>query len=175
MIPRPWALFAIAIPCLIWVSASSAQNASSNGQAAQATAPSAPSDSSAPKSPQTPKKIWTNDDIADLRANSTISTVGDQKNVTRRTNTWRPSSDDLVRSYRDQIDQLQARVAGIDKQIADLRGALNGKAVDSTRKYEPLGGKIGDWNSQIDQLQKNRQDLLRQIDALETRLRQSNP
>jgi chromosome segregation ATPase len=155
-------LFAAAILFLASRSASFAQDAS-------------PNDSSAPKASQKPKKTWTNDDVTDLRAHSTISTVGEEKNDARKPGMRRPSSENSVRAYRAQIDQLQARLADIDKQIASLRAAENGETVDSTRKYDAFGGKIGDWKAQIDQLQKNRQDLLRQIDAVETQLRQNNP
>jgi uncharacterized protein YukE len=172
---RPWVLFAAVVLSLFSASAPFAQDASPGGPADSPPAPSGTNDSPASKAPQNPKRVWTNDDLAGFRANSTISTVGDDKNVTRRSGTRRTSSDYLARRYRAQIDQLQAQLADIDKQIANLRGALSGKTVDSTRKYEPLGGKIGDWKSQMDQLQKNRQNLLRQIDALETQMRQSNP
>lgn len=172
---RPLTLFAAAILSLAPLSASLAQNASKNGQPADSAAQTPPNGSSAPKASQKPKKIWTNDDVSDLRAHSTISTVGDEKNGARRPVVRRPSSDYLVGAYRAQIDQLQARVADIDKQVASLRAAQSGKTVDSSRKYDAAGGKIGNWNAQIDQLQKNRQDLLRQIDAVEAQLRQSNP
>jgi hypothetical protein len=59
--------------------------------------------------------------------------------------------------------------------MSDLHDALNGKTVDSSRKYDPWGGKQGDWNTQIDQLQKNRDNVLQQIDTLESQIKKLNP
>jgi prefoldin subunit 5 len=81
----------------------------------------------------------------------------------------------MVKYYRQQIDQLQAQADGIDKQIANLHDAMNGKTVDSSRNYDPWGGKQGDWNTQIEQLQKNRENVLQQIDMLESQIRKVNP
>jgi predicted nucleic acid-binding Zn-ribbon protein len=114
----------------------------------------------------------------DLRANSTVSVVGTRKKNAPQPNYNYPSyrqSEYMVKMYRQQIDQLQAQVDGIDKQIENLRDAMNGKTVDSSRKYDPWGGRQGDWNSQIDQLQKNRENVLKQIDSAEEQLRKLNP
>ena len=60
----------------------------------------------------------------------------------------------MVKYYRQQIDNLQQQSDAIDKQISNLQNAKNGKTVDSTRTYNPWGGVQGDWNAQIEQIQK---------------------
>jgi uncharacterized protein YukE len=157
---------------------------------AQCTAPIAPSpataaassdkkDSSDSKTTPKPKKVWTNDDMAELRANSTVSVVGPQaqgRKTQQRNYYPNPSqSESVVKMYRQQIDQLQVQVDSIDKQIANLRDALAGKTVDSSRTYDPWGGRQGDWSSQIDQLQKSREGVLKQIDKVEEQIRKLNP
>jgi len=56
-----------------------------------------------------------------------------------------------------------------------LQDAKSGKTVDSSRTYDPWGGKTGDWNAQIEQLQKNRDNLLKQIDSIQDQIRKLNP
>jgi hypothetical protein len=157
---------------------------------AQDTAPIAPTpataaassdkkDSSDTKTAPKPKKVWTNDDMAELRANSTVSVVGPQaqgRKIQQRS--YYPNatqSELMLKMYRQQIDQLQVQVDSIDKQIANLRDAIAGKTVDSSRTYDPWGGRQGDWSSQIDQLQKNRGSVLKQIDTVEEQIRKLNP
>jgi uncharacterized protein YukE len=167
-------IFAFAV-----LAASYAQDAPTNAQTS--TPPAASSDKKVTtdaKAAPKPKKVWTNDDMNDLHANSTVSVVGTHKKSAPQRNYNYPSSQQseyMVKMYRQQIDQLQAQVESIDKQIENLRDAMNGKTVDSSRKYDPWGGKQGDWNSQIDQLQKNRENVLKQIDSVEEQLRKLNP
>jgi parvulin-like peptidyl-prolyl isomerase len=157
---------------------------------AQDTAPIAPTPATAAASsdkkvssdtrtPPKPKKVWTNDDMAALHANSTVSVVGPQAQGRKtQQRSYYPNatqSESMVRMYRQQIDQLQAQVDSIDKQIASLRDAIAGKTVDSSRTYDPWGGRQGDWSSQIDQLQKNRESVLKQIDTVDEQIRKLNP
>jgi prefoldin subunit 5 len=83
-------------------------------------------------------------------------------------------SESVIKMYRQQIDQLQAQLDSIDKQIANLRDAIAGKTVDSSRTYDPWGGWQGDWSSQIDQLQKSREGVLKQIDSVEEQIKKLN-
>jgi uncharacterized protein YukE len=155
---------------------------------AQDTAPIAPTpataaassdkkDSSDTGTAPKPKKVWTNDDMAELHANSTVSVVGPQPRKTpqRRYDPNATQTESAVKMYRQQIDRLQTQVDSIDKQTANLRDAIAGKTVDSSRTYDPWGGRQGDWSSQIDQLQKTREGVLKQIDSVEEQIRKLNP
>jgi hypothetical protein len=177
VIRRSVMLIAAGIASLGAFSPAFAQDTAPKAQASsQTAAPTEKKDSPAAKPEQKPKKVWTNDDMADLHANSTVSVVGNRNKNPQQTY-YPPAgqTDYYVKMYRQQIDQLQARVDGIDKQIANLQDAKNGKTVDSSRTYDPWGGKQGDWNSQIDQLQKSRENILQQIDSLESQIRKLNP
>lgn len=170
-------LAAVGIFCLASIPASFAQDTSANSQTPAQQAPTSDKrDSPDAKPAPKPKKVWTNDDMSDLHANSTVSVVGTRKKSAPPTYYPNPGqSEYMVKYYRQQIDQLQAQADGIDKQIANLHDAMNGKTVDSSRNYDPWGGKQGDWNTQIEQLQKNRENVLQQIDMLESQIRKVNP
>jgi len=144
---------------------------------ATAAASSDKKDSSDTRTSPKPRKVWTNDDMAALHANSTVSVVGPQprKAPQRRYYPNATQSESVVKMYRQQIDRLQTQVDSIDKQIANLRDAIAGKTVDSSRTYDPWGGRQGDWSSQIDQLQKTRESVLKQIDTVEEQIRKLNP
>ena len=136
-------------------------------------------DSSAQASAPKPKKVWTNDDMGDLHQNSTVSVVGKRKN-SQPDNRYRYSpppgqSEYIVKMYRQQLDRLQAQSDAIDKQISQLQDAKNGKTVDSSRNYDPWGGRQGDWDAQIAQLRKNKDNVQQQIDSVEEQIRKLNP
>jgi hypothetical protein len=126
-----------------------------------------------------PKKVWTNDDMASLDHHGDVSIVGKRKPpqpVYHANDYARNGNNDYrVKYYRQQIDYLQQQADQIDKQISTLQDAKSGKTVDSERTYNPWGGVQGDWNAQISQLQKNKENVETQIDSLEEALRKLGP
>lgn len=150
-----------------WAAASQAPQSSqavspqSVGQpaASQATAPAA--SSQAPD-----KKVWTNEDMTDLRDHSAISTVGNAPSKPAKPSD-KPSPVSKSKNttwYRDQIDKLQAKIPPLDDKIHDLQAALSGQQVTETRQYG--GAKPDDWRDQLDRLQKQRDDIVAKISAL---------
>jgi|SRR5580658_1333988 hypothetical protein len=170
-----------------------AQDAATNGQNAKAPAASAstaapsgdpsastdPKDASASGASAKPKKVWTNDDMGSLDRHSDVSVVGKRKppQPTYHPNSYprNGNTEYMVQYYRRQIDYMQQQADEIDKQISTLQDAKNGKTVDSQRTYNPWGGVQGDWSAQIAQLQKNKDNVLAQIDSLEEALRKLDP
>ena len=136
-------------------------------------------DASASGTAEKPKKVWTNDDMGSLDHHSDVSVVGKRKppQPTYHPNSYprRGNAEYMVQYYRQQIDYMQQQADQIDKQISTLQDAKNGKTVDSQRTYNPWGGVQGDWNAQIAQLQKNKDNVLQQIDSLEEALRKLDP
>ena len=126
-----------------------------------------------------PKKVWTNDDMGSLDRHGDVSVVGKrqpaQNNYNGRYSPPPGQSENMVKFYRQQIDNLEKQKDQIDKQISNLQDAKNGKTVDSTRTYNPWGGVQGDWNAQIEQLEKSKEGVQRQIDSLEEQIRKVNP
>jgi outer membrane murein-binding lipoprotein Lpp len=159
-----------------------AQETSSNHQSAAqapaqlpAPAPADKKDSAAPAPAPKPKKVWTNDDLNELRGDEPVSVVGAQTKNTGRSYSPPPGQTDFaVKMLRQQIDQVQSQIDAVDKQISEIRRSLNGKGSDSERKYDPWGGVPGDLNAQVDQLRARRSSLVKQQDSIEEQLRKLN-
>lgn len=145
------------------------------------TGPASPSGQNTEPASQTPaspaasaqpaaKKVWTNDDVIGLRANSSISTIGQPaakqpKNGARQTN----SKGKDAAWYQGRITRLEAQLPPIDDQIAQLQAALSGQAVSSVRKWG--GARPDDWRVELDNLQKKHDDIEAQITALRDQAR----
>lgn len=158
-------------------SAANDQNSPPTAIAPAATDQTASADKKDSATAKKPKKVWTNDDMGDLHQNSTVSVVGKQKKNTQANRYSPPAgqTEYMVKMYRQQIDQLEAQADGIEKQIANLQNAKNGKTVDSSRTYDPWGGKQGDWGAQIAQLEKNKENIQKQIDSIQEQIKKLNP
>jgi hypothetical protein len=127
-----------------------------------------PLSQTSPAQPVT-KKVWTNDDVNGLRADSPISTIGKParpaKDGAKQTN---PKAKGAA-WYQGRIAKLQAELPPIDDQIAQLRAALDGQTVNSVRKWG--GVKPDDWRVELDNLQKKHDDIEAQIAALKDEAR----
>jgi hypothetical protein len=155
--------------CAIFSSQGAAQSSSPTQNTeppAQASAPSP-----APAQP-TAKKVWTNDDIVGLRANSRISSFA-QPNAHPVKNGAKPANSKGKDAawYQNRIASLQAKLPHLDDQIGQLQAALHGEQVNSVRKWG--GVKPDDWRMELDTLQKRRESIQSEIRALEDQERHS--
>jgi hypothetical protein len=120
------------------------------------------------------KKVWTNDDMGELRDHSTISTSPNAKTAQPAR---KPSAAAIVRNeswYRDQIAKLRAKIPPLEEKIARLQAALEGHQVNEARQYGWV--KPGNWGDQKAQLEKNRDAIQSQISELEDEARhKGNP
>src|SRR5580698_4322710 len=144
---------------------STSQPPATNSDAQVATT-STPADSAAPT-----KRVWTNDDVHELRRDSAISTVGPakskpQKAVATNMPVANPAT---IKSYHDRIIALQDKMPPLDSQISDLQGVLNGQTMNSTR--HATGAKIDDWHDELTRLQGQRSDLETKISAMQDEAR----
>ena len=117
------------------------------------------------------KKVWTNEDVGDLRDHSAISTfAGTNATTASPTRKLVPaaSANDAKR-YQNQILELQAKIPPLDDKIHQLQDALDGKTVNSVRTYG--GVRADDWRDQLSRLQKKRNDISAKIAALEDEAR----
>jgi|ERR1700674_2691829 hypothetical protein len=130
-----------------------------------ATAPPAPSqDSAPPAETKKPKRVWTNENLAG--ANGTISVVGDPKSKPKPASS-KPANAQYVASVRKQLDKLQGEIAGIDKQLIDLKNfsagepstSASGIKLNQAYQREPI-------EVQMRALQDQKKDLESKIDAL---------
>lgn len=157
----PFAAFAMLVFALGATSATRAQTTS------------APTQTPAPpqSQPQTPqKKIWTNDNLGGSHSQqSDTSASAQQSPNSSSTAPAKARSKKDARWYHDQIAKLQAQIPPLDKTIAELLAALDGKTLNEPLHYG--GNRIGDWKEQLQQLQTKRQDTLDKIAVLEDQAR----
>jgi hypothetical protein len=119
----------------------------------------------------TSKKVWTNDDVAGLRGDSVISTVGDP-NAKPGDKPAHAGKTTDARPYQAQIAKLEARIPPLDSQIAQLQSAIDGKPTgDAKSSQRPRGVKADDWSVEMQELQKKRDGILDRISALKDQAR----
>jgi hypothetical protein len=137
---------------------------------APAPAPTSGSAQSQPQ-PQAPqKKVWTNENLGGSYSQPGDSSAAAQAGSNAGSPaTARPKSKKDAKWYHDQIARLQAQIPPLDKTIAELQAALEGKTLNEPLHYG--GNRIGDWKEQLQQLQTKRQDTLDKIAALENEAR----
>ncbi len=140
------------------------------GAPAPAPAQSSGSTQSQPQ-PQTPqKKVWTNENLGGSHSqpddSSAVAQPGSNSGTTAQA---KPKSKKDAKWYHDQIAKLQAQIPPLDKTIAELQAALEGKTLNEPLHYG--GNRIGDWKEQLQQLETKRQDTLDKIAALEDQAR----
>jgi hypothetical protein len=149
-----------------------AQNSSSATPDAQSSSSAAPSQASS----SAPKKVWTNDDVTQLRDSSEISTfgtttanpgeLGDKAGAESKAHdaTW----------YHNQIAKLEAQLPPLDSQIEQLRQAIDGKAMgDGKTSSRPRAVKGDDWAREEAELQAKRDSIAAHIDTLRDQARHS--
>jgi hypothetical protein len=134
---------------------------------------SAPTQTPAPaqSQQQTPqKKVWTNDNLGGPHSQPTDTPGSTQQNSNSGSAApAKAKSKKDAKWYHDQIARLQAQIPPLDKTIAELQAALDGKTLNEPLHYG--GNRIGDWKEQLQQLQTKRQDTLDRIAALQDEAR----
>jgi hypothetical protein len=117
-----------------------------------------------------PKKVWTNENLDD--AGGTISVVGSAKKPTPAESAPAKSSAStvdprVVRALREQLHRLEAQLAVIDQQIADMKdfgkGESRGTAGLSTNTFQYSTASVED---RIKQLQDKKSGIQGKIDAI---------
>jgi len=166
-------LILLAAFCLVTSVAPSARAQSdSSAQSVQSSAQTMQPASTPPAT----KKVWTNDDVPNLRGESVVSTVGNPSPGSARPadkSATAPKNRD-AKWYADQIAKLQAKLPPLNSQIAELQAAIDGKPTgngkDSSR---PRGVKADDWSVELAQLRDQRDGIVAHIHALEDEARRN--
>jgi hypothetical protein len=118
------------------------------------------------------KKVWTNEDMRDVHSHDAISTFSNANNKPangKPAATAKGNKD--AKNYQTQITRLQEKLPPLDEQIAQLQAALNGDTVNSTRHVG--GAKIDDWRDELVRAQKQREDIVAKISALQDEARRN--
>ncbi|HEY4710981.1 MAG TPA: hypothetical protein VIH46_12480, partial [Candidatus Acidoferrales bacterium] len=147
------------------------QNSSSAAATPAASQPVATSVTSSTPAPPAGKKVWTNDDVGDLRSDSVISTVG-SSNPKSGVKPATASKNNDAKSYQAQIARLEAQIPPLDSQIAELQAAIDGKPTgDAKTSQRPRGVKADDWSVEKQDLETKRDAIVEQINALRDQAR----
>jgi hypothetical protein len=158
---------------------------SSDGQAAPAGNAAAPaaqpqadsttaanSTTSTTTTPPPAKKVWTNEDMRAVHSHDAISTFSNKSNKPASNKPAANASGNKdAKNYQTQITRLQEKLPPLDEQISQLQAALNGDTVNSTRHVG--GAKIDDWHDELVRLQKQREDIVAKISALQDEARRN--
>lgn len=114
-----------------------------------------------------PKKVWTNDNMAEVRGNA-ISQVGDAKNDAGpgKPGTAQPASAQAVASFRKQLAALEVQQASVDKQITDLKNFNRGEAGHDTGLQLHKSYNTESVDVQVRKLGEKRKQLAALIDAM---------
>jgi hypothetical protein len=168
MLPR--SLLVLTTTLCIAAATQAQSQAGPGSTAAPGSSPAAATPSTASASPAD-KKVWTNEDVSDLRTNSTISTVGstDTKAAAKGSPAAKPKNS---KQYQAQLARLEGQIPPLDQGIAELQDAIDGKPTgDAKSSKRPRNVQADDWNVQMQDLQKKKQDILDQIAALKDEAR----
>jgi hypothetical protein len=141
-----------------------------HAQSAPAPAQASVSTQSQSQSQTPQKKVWTNDNLGGSHSQADDSSATAQP--ASNSDSTAPAKSKSKRDakwYHDQIAKLQAQIPPLDKSIAELQAALDGKTLNEPLHYG--GNRIGGWKEQLQQLQTKRQDTLDKITALEDEAR----
>jgi chaperonin cofactor prefoldin len=125
-----------------------------------------PSQDAAPTDAKKPKKVWTNENLSG--ANGAVSVVGDPKNASKTKSTSAKVADPQhIATVRKQLEKLQAQIADVDKQIADLTNFSKGEpSTDAGGIKLNKGYNREPIEVQIRVLKEKKKDLQTHIDAL---------
>lgn len=116
--------------------------------------------------PKKTKKVWTNDNLGDV-SGSTISQVGDESNSsTGKSGTAKPVSFQVVAAFRKQLTTLQAQLAGVEKQIADLKSFRKGETPGANGMQLHKGYSTEPVEDQVRKLEEKRKSIVAKMDAV---------
>jgi hypothetical protein len=147
----------------------SSQSDASTSQQAPGSNSVSQSDSPSPDKTAA-EKVWTNEDLENLKDGPAISggKIEGLRAPKAPTKSAPPKKADL-KWYHDEIAKLQAQIPPLDQKIHDLQAALSGQQVNSTRTYGWL--RPDDWHAQLDRLEKQKEIIENKMNDLEDEAR----
>jgi hypothetical protein len=169
---------AVSVPGLAHAQGSSAGPTAPAGDAAvpaqtnSTTPANAMTSATTTTAPAPVKKVWTNEDMGAVHKNSVISTfsgTNGKPGSAKPAGAAKGGKD--TKQYQNEIIRLQVKLPPLDEQITQLQAALNGDTVNSTRHVG--GAKIDDWHDELVRAQKQREDIVAKISALQDEARRN--
>jgi hypothetical protein len=132
----------------------------------QDSASSQPQPATPPREePKKTKKVWTNENMGDI-SGSPISQVGDARNGPRGNSSAKPANPQVVAAYRKQLTTLQDQMAGVDKQIAELKSFSKGETPGANGMQLHKGYSTEPIDDQLRKLEEKKKSLAAKMDAI---------
>jgi hypothetical protein len=129
----------------------------SGGQESQAADPSA-------EEGKKTKRVWTNDNLKEVNS-SGVSQVGSDKNISSGKNAPVKPASPQAAAIRKQISTLQAQLANLDKQIAELQSFSKGEKSGDVGLQLHKGYTTEPIPDQIRKLEEKKKLVAAQIDS----------
>lgn len=130
---------------------------------------SPPQDANPPAESKKPKKVWTNENIADVNSDAKggVSVVGDSKpDIKTKSTSPKPAEAQYIATVRRQLQKLQQQMSEMEKQINDLTKFSKGEAAPTSGMQLHKSYKLEPVDAQIRALEEKRKHLQAQMDAL---------
>jgi hypothetical protein len=155
----------------------------SNSERANAAAQTSANsvDTTADKSKNESKKVWTNEEIANVGGEGAVSVVGKagggnsnrSSNNSSKNNSALSAKETQAATYRDQLHKLNISLQNTEKKIADLRAFKGDNSspsggINVTQRYY-----LATVEDQVKQLEEKKKQIKAQIDAVEDRARKN--
>ena len=118
-----------------------------------------------------PKKVWTNDEIGSLKGG--VSVVGDGKAANSSLAARQEPGEsgeahaEMVRNYRDQIQQLREQIAAADRRIEQLKGFKGENPSPSGGININQGYNMVPLEEQVKQLEEKKRKLEAKMEEVE--------
>jgi hypothetical protein len=150
---------------LFAVVASSALAQSQDHAPAQGSAP--PPDAARAGSstnPPAPKKVWTNEDMANVKGG--VSVVGDKRNQNYHLTPAQTADPATVDRIKKNLQKLQGQLDDVNAKLASYKQFEDGEPVSTGERDTSKGYSRTPVNQQMIQLQNKKKDLTTQIGDL---------
>jgi len=149
---------------------STGSSAASAPTAGSASGPRATPNTSTPEKKK-PKKVWTNDEIGSVKGG--VSVVGDGKPGSSSASTRQGAGDssgahaEMVRNYRDKIQQLRDQIAAAENRIEQLKSFKGENTSPSGGINISQGYNMVPVEEQVKQLEEKKKKLEAKIEDAE--------
>jgi hypothetical protein len=124
----------------------------------------APTGSESPGKTTPTKKIWTNENLAEVGGK--VSVVGDKRNQKYVVTPDKPADPAAVSRIRESLRKLQGQLASVNQRLTSFKEFQEGGTVTNSDSEIPQGYNRVPVNQQIAALEDQKKKLQSQIDDL---------
>jgi len=165
----------LAVPCL----AQTQDPGSGSSSSAKPATPPPDAQTGTSTEKKKPKKVWTNEEIGSVKGG--VSVVGDADPSSGKTGDKKPSTptiaaqfhQSLIKNYRKQILELQAKIDAIDKRVVQLKDFKGENATPSGGLVPYQSYNMVPIEEQVKQLEEKKKQLQAKIEDVENDARKN--